>query len=113
MNNTELYEMINDTMSNWGEVATIAQLARDIASLEEDKAILYTDQEILKAWRDAANDFVDSAIGNEYDTPDSRLLENAAFDNDHRSVEEIREERISQWEVMRPRNKRIAEISKL
>ena len=106
--NTELEQLMHDTNMESGEVITLASFANEIVRLEQDNGLILADNTLRHAWYEAADSFVQSMIGNEYDTPLSEYFLGAG-----ETAEEVQAYRIARWNAMLPSSARRQHIASL
>lgn len=95
-----LRETLNDRMHESCEVNEPIDYLDDIETHEQDNDITFTAKQLTQAYRQAAEDFVDSAVAN------------AREHTTDRTPEEI-ERSVLHYEVMRPSARRRAELKKI
>lgn len=101
----DLQEFLHDKNMSCGEILKLADIADDIHRMERDAGVIYTEAELLTAWREAGETFVDSMQGNTADGYN--------YEGRHRETETEYQEELNRWEAMRPsvvRRKQIESI---
>jgi hypothetical protein len=93
----ELVELIHQTNVECGEVLSLKHLTSYIMELENACGKTFSDEQIIQAWRDGGEKFVDSMQGNEYDTED--CVKDGLY-NGH-PIDSL-SDRLMSWEAMRP-----------
>ena len=100
----QLADMIHDKNLSSGEIWKLSDLTRDIYEMERDGGFTFTGEEILTAWRDAGERFVDSMQTNTFD--------GYTYECRHRETETEYQEELDRWEAMRPSVVHMAQVSR-
>ena len=93
----ELIELIHDKNLGSGEVLSLKHLTSYIMELENECGKTFSDEQIIQAWRDGGERFVDSMQSNEYDTEE--CVKNGLYNG--YPIDSL-SDRLMTWEAMRP-----------
>jgi hypothetical protein len=93
----ELVQLIQQTNVECGEVLSLKHLTSHIMELENQCGKTFSDEQIIQAWRDGGELFVDSMQSNEYDTEE--CVKGGLYNG--YPIDSL-SDRLMTWEAMRP-----------